>query len=67
MSEETYKKPLVLIVDDDEDIRTYLAALISADAETVEAADGDKGISLAKSRQTDLILLDLMMPGTDGY
>ena len=67
MSEETYKKPLVLIVDDDEDIRTYLAALISADAETVEAADGDKGISLAKSRQPDLILLDLMMPGTDGY
>jgi len=67
MSEETYEKPLVLVVDDDEDIRTYLAALIRGDAETVEAADGDKGISIAKSRQPDLILLDLMMPGTDGY
>lgn len=67
MSEDLNSKPLVLIVDDDEDIRTYLSVLIHDSAETIEAANGDKGIALAESRLPDLILLDLMMPGTDGY
>ena len=67
MSEDSSSKPLVLIVDDDEDIRTYLSVLIHDSAETIEAANGDKGIALAESRLPDLILLDLMMPGTDGY
>ena len=67
MSEDTYSKPLVLVIDDDEAIRAYLSALTQDHAETIEAASGDKGISVAKSRVPDLILLDLMMPGTDGY
>lgn len=67
MSEGTYSKPLVLVIDDDEAIRAYLSALTIDHAETIEAASGDKGFSIAKSRVPDLILLDLMMPGTDGY
>ncbi|MBC8242240.1 MAG: response regulator [Alphaproteobacteria bacterium] len=67
MSEDTYIKPLVLVVDDDEEIRGYLSAMIQDHADTTEAASGNKGIAIAKSRVPDLILLDLMMPGTDGY
>jgi len=67
MSDDPYSKPLVLVIDDDESIRAYLSALTQDHAETIEAASGDKGISVAKSRVPDLILLDLMMPGTDGY
>lgn len=67
MSENSYTKPLVLVIDDDEAIRAYLSALTHEHAETIEAASGDKGIAIAKSRVPDLILLDLMMPGTDGY
>lgn len=67
MNEIAHEKPLVLVIDDDEAIRAYLSAMIEANAETIEAPNGEKGISLAKSRQPDLILLDLMMPGMDGY
>ena len=67
ISEDTYSKPLVLVIDGDEAIRAYLSALTQDHAETIEAASGDKGISVTKSRVPNLILLDLMMPGTDGY
>ncbi len=57
----------ILIVDDEEDVRTYLGALLEdAGAETVEASNGDEGLSRAKQDWPDLITLDLSMPGTDG-
>ncbi len=67
MSDESIDKPLVLVVDNDEDICTYLSVLIHDSADTIKATNGDKGIELAESELPDLILLDLMMPGTDGY
>ena len=55
------------MIDDNEAIRAYLSALTQDHAETIEAASGEKGISVTKSRVPNLILLDLMMPRTDGY
>jgi DNA-binding NarL/FixJ family response regulator len=59
----------VLIVDDHQVVRRGLRTFleIQADIEVVgEAADGAEGVSLAESLGPDVILMDLVMPGTDG-
>jgi len=58
---------LVLVVDDDEDIRTFLLALFADHgAALCEAEDGEEAIEMARSRKPDIITLDLSMPGRDG-
>jgi diguanylate cyclase (GGDEF)-like protein len=57
----------VLVVDDDEDIRAYLEVTLElAEFEVLQAADGARGLQMARAEQPDLILLDVMMPGLDG-
>ena len=57
----------VLTVDDSTSIRQMVAfTLKSAGYEVVEAADGNAGVTQAKSQQVDLILTDQNMPGMDG-
>jgi DNA-binding response OmpR family regulator len=58
----------VLIVDDEAAIRLICRInLRDAGLDTVEAADGETGLSLARSEPPDLILLDIMLPGLDGW
>lgn len=59
----------ILIVDDQADIRKLLriSLQLREDTELFEAADGESGWALAQELQPDLILLDVMMPGIDGY
>jgi len=58
----------ILIVDDETAIVDILAYnLRKAGYETIEAFDGQKGLSLALSENPDLVLLDIMMPYLDGY
>jgi len=60
--------PRALVVEDDPSFRTILASqLRSIGVEVEEAADGAEAISLAKSSQPDLIILDLAMPRVDGF
>ena len=57
----------ILIVDDDPDIRNILDLLLRRDYETAEAANGRDAVAyMEKHRETDLIILDVMMPGMDG-
>lgn len=57
----------ILVVDDDEDTRTYLLAVLAdAGAQICEASDGDEAIEVAQRECPDLITLDLSMPGKDG-
>lgn len=57
----------ILVVDDDEDTRTFLLAVLAdAGAQICEAADGDEALEVAARRRPDLITLDLSMPGKDG-
>ncbi len=58
--------PLVLVVDDEPDMRRYLSGLMAGTYQVVEAADGLAGVETALRRQPDLLLLDLMLPGIDG-
>jgi DNA-binding response OmpR family regulator/CO dehydrogenase nickel-insertion accessory protein CooC1 len=58
----------ILIVDDhSETVRLMTMVLQRQGYETLVAYDGETAIELAESKQPDLVLLDIMMPGTDGY
>ena len=59
-------KPSVLIIDDNEDIRSYVHTLLHTDYTVIEAADGSEGIRKAMKYVPDLIISDVMMPGIDG-
>jgi DNA-binding response OmpR family regulator len=57
----------VLIVEDDETLRFTLAHNLKREGYAViEAARGDDALRLARERQPDLIVLDVMLPGVDG-
>ncbi|HZT47711.1 MAG TPA: response regulator [Hyphomicrobiaceae bacterium] len=58
----------ILIVEDQEDNRAILRDLLSqAGYDLIEAADGGKGVELARSERPDLILMDIQLPVLDGY
>jgi two-component system phosphate regulon response regulator PhoB len=61
------KQPVILVVEDDDDIRELVAFSLEDEGYKVEqATDGLKGLELAETLQPDLIVLDLMLPGRDG-
>jgi len=61
-------KAVVLIVDDDRVVRKLLSRMLEQEGhEVIEASRAEIGLSLAKSRRPDLILLDVMMPEMDGF
>ncbi|WP_367279905.1 substrate-binding domain-containing protein [Bacteroides sp.] len=59
-------KPSVLIIDDNEDIRSYVHGLLQADYTVIEAVNGLEGIRKAMKYVPDLVISDVMMPGIDG-
>lgn len=61
-------KRTILIVDDDPAVRSVLRRSLSAQGYAVsEAANGPSGLSLARAMGPDLILLDVHLPGLDGW
>lgn len=56
----------ILIVDDNEDIRSYLRVLLAGQYYVIEASDGQNGLRLAKESVPNLIVSDVMMPVMDG-
>lgn len=59
-------KPLLLIIDDNTDIRKMIRELLSAEYRVIEAHNGKDGIRLASKYVPDLIICDVMMPVMDG-
>lgn len=59
---------VLLLVDDDDVARSMLAAVLSTTGiEVVEAADGPRALQLADSRRPDVMVLDVGLPGMDGF
>ncbi len=58
--------PLVLVVEDNADLRTYVRTSLSHDYRVVDASNGMDGLEKAKEIIPDLILTDIMMPDMDG-
>jgi two-component system KDP operon response regulator KdpE len=58
----------VLVIDDEPQIRRALrAGLERTDFQVMLAASGEEGLDIASVHQPDLVILDLAMPGTDGF
>ncbi|PYN07711.1 MAG: response regulator [Candidatus Rokuibacteriota bacterium] len=58
----------ILVVEDQEDNRRILRDLLaSAGYEMIEAVTGEEGVALAAARRPDLIVMDIQLPGLDGY
>jgi signal transduction histidine kinase/DNA-binding response OmpR family regulator/ligand-binding sensor domain-containing protein len=60
-------KPSILIVEDSEDVRSYITGLLKNDYRISEAADGEVGIMKSAEVIPDLIISDVMMPSMDGF
>ena len=58
----------ILVIEDNPDNMTLIVdVLLSLDYQVIQAADGEKGVDLARSEQPDLILMDLSLPRMDGW
>ncbi|RZN42460.1 MAG: response regulator [Methanosarcinales archaeon] len=65
MAEETRSK--ILAVDDEPMNVELLDAHLSLDYDVISACSGEEALEVVKAEKPDLILLDIMMPGMDGY
>jgi DNA-binding response OmpR family regulator len=62
------KPPVVLVADDDPEILSMLTLRLSKKGYSVlEASDGVQTLSVAREKKPDLIVLDVMMPGKNGW
>jgi two-component system sensor histidine kinase/response regulator, hybrid (''''one-component system'''') len=65
-SEETSNKEVMLLVEDNQELRAFLRTIFSSTYRVVEAADGMEGWSKALKFVPDIIISDVMMPEKDG-
>jgi len=58
----------ILVIEDHEENRRLLRDLLTSFGyELIEAVTGEEGLSAAQAQQPDLILMDIQLPGIDGY
>ena len=60
------EKPLLLVVEDNDDLRNYIVDSFKDICNTIEAKDGEEGIAAANEHIPDIIITDIMMPKVDG-
>ena len=65
-SEFETDKPLVLVIDDNRDIREMVGELLNSDYNVITAANGSEGVRKASKYVPDLVICDVMMPVMDG-
>lgn len=61
------ERPLVLVVDDELGLRVSLRYLLEERYELLFAEDGRSGVELAMARRPKLIIMDIKMPGMNGW
>lgn len=66
INEATPPNSVVLIVEDNPDLRTYIASLFNTQCQALTAEDGQEGLEKAIEAIPDLIISDWMMPNMDG-
>lgn len=64
---ENGHKEIILIVEDNHDVRAYIHEQLENNYKLIEASNGEEGISIAQKEIPDLIITDVMMPKMDGY
>ncbi|WP_339785756.1 hybrid sensor histidine kinase/response regulator transcription factor [uncultured Imperialibacter sp.] len=58
---------VVLVVEDNPDVRAYIKSQLEGQFRILEAGDGEEGLAMSKEKVPDLIISDVMMPVMDGY
>ena len=61
------EKPLVLVVEDNSDMRSYIKNCLKDHYQVLEAGNGTDGLSQAFAHIPDMVISDIMMPEMDGY
>jgi len=61
------EKTSILIVDDEQTIRSLVRRFLSDKFAILEASDGEEAVDMARKHKPALILMDIMMPNVDGY
>lgn len=61
------RQEIILIVEDNSDVRSYIHEQLQTDYKIIEASNGEEGITEAQDVIPDLIITDVMMPKMDGY
>jgi len=61
------KKPTILVVEDNPDMRHYLVTLLEGRFSIIEAGDGLDGLKAARNSIPELVISDVMMPRLDGF
>ena len=64
---ESGEKPIVLVVEDNAELRGFIREILQPDYQILEAADGVEGLEKARQYWPSLILSDVMMPQMDGF
>jgi len=68
MSEENNPNPVILVADDDPEILSLLSIrLKKAGFEVIEASDGEQTLAKMREHYPELVVLDVMMPGKNGW
>lgn len=60
------ESPILLVVDDNADIRTYISSLFKSNYKILEAKNGQEGVDVAIEKIPDIIISDIMMPVKNG-
>lgn len=60
------RRPHIIVAEDEEDLRLFIERMLSSDFDVSTAVDGEEAGRIAREKGADLILTDVMMPGTSG-
>ena len=61
------EKPILLIVDDNKDIRNLIKSILNEQFDVMDAADAESALEISKNTIPDCIISDVMMPGMNGF
>jgi len=64
---EGTERPVLLVVEDNRDVRAYVRSHLEPVYTVIEATDGEAGVRTAREAVPDLVISDVMMPKMDGY
>lgn len=65
--DDSTMKPLILLVEDNSDITTYVKSILAKDYAVIIAQNGEEGVAMAQRHIPDAILSDVMMPKLSGF
>lgn len=61
------KREILIVEDNPQTVKLVKFILEKSKYSTISAKDGEEGLQMAREKKPDLIILDLMLPGIDGY